>query len=56
LVGSDSRSEYRQLTTIVFDALPNSRLRVMPGQEHMAKYMAPDLFLQGVLSFLEDSV
>jgi pimeloyl-ACP methyl ester carboxylesterase len=52
LVGSDSRREYRELTEIVDAALPNSRLRVMPGQAHMAMYTAPELFRQEVIAFL----
>jgi pimeloyl-ACP methyl ester carboxylesterase len=39
-------------TQAVHAALPNSRVVVMPGQEHFAMRTAPELFLSEVLSFL----
>jgi pimeloyl-ACP methyl ester carboxylesterase len=35
-------------------ALPNSRIVVLPGQQHIAHYTAPDLFVQQVREFLID--
>jgi hypothetical protein len=32
--------------------LPDSGIVVMPGQQHIAMYTAPDLFLHEVLTFL----
>jgi pimeloyl-ACP methyl ester carboxylesterase len=33
--------------------LPESRIVVMPGQDHFAQYAAPDLFAGEVQTFLE---
>jgi alpha-beta hydrolase superfamily lysophospholipase len=43
----------RESEDIAIDrALPNSRIGVMPGQQYLAMYTAPDLFLREVLTFL----
>ena len=34
--------------------MPDSRIVVMPGQQHMAFETAPDLFVREVLAFLLD--
>lgn len=36
--------------------LPNSRIVEMPGQQHMAHYTAPDLFVREVVGFVKDTV
>jgi hypothetical protein len=35
--------------------LPNSRVVVMPGQQHAAMNTAPDLFVSDVVQFLTDA-
>jgi pimeloyl-ACP methyl ester carboxylesterase len=52
LTGGDSPQFLKAATEVVDSALPNSRIAVMPGQQHIAMYTAPDLFLHEVLSFL----
>jgi pimeloyl-ACP methyl ester carboxylesterase len=34
-------------------ALPNSRVVVLPGQQHIAMDTAPDLFVREVVAFLD---
>jgi len=48
----DSPHFLKAATKAVDDALPNSRTAVLPGQQHIAMYTAPDLFLHEVLAFL----
>ncbi|HBY98326.1 MAG: alpha/beta hydrolase [Ardenticatenaceae bacterium] len=52
LLGGDSPQILKAATETVDTALPNSRIAVMPGQQHIAMYTAPDLFLHEVLTFL----
>jgi pimeloyl-ACP methyl ester carboxylesterase len=52
LLGGDSPRFLKQATETIDAALPNSRIAVMPGQQHTAMYTAPDLLLQEVLTFL----
>jgi pimeloyl-ACP methyl ester carboxylesterase len=52
LTGSNSPEFMVKGSEIVSKALPNSRMVIMPGQEHIAMYTAPDLFLQEILAFL----
>jgi pimeloyl-ACP methyl ester carboxylesterase len=52
LTGSDSPDFLKAGTEAVHAALPNSRIAVMPGQQHIAIYTAPDLFLHEVITFL----
>lgn len=52
LGGGNSRNFEKKGIEILAAALPNSRIAVMPGQEHIAMYTAPDLFLQEILTFL----
>jgi pimeloyl-ACP methyl ester carboxylesterase len=54
LLGGDSPSFLKAVTETVAAALPNSRVAIMPGQQHTAMYTAPDLFLREVLSFLHE--
>lgn len=52
LLGGDS-PDFLTEGTIVLDAsLPNSRVAVMPGQQHIAMYTAPDLFVSQLVQFL----
>jgi pimeloyl-ACP methyl ester carboxylesterase len=52
LSGGDSPDFIKRGSDVVAAALPESRVAVMPGQEHIAMYTAPELFLDEVLAFL----
>jgi pimeloyl-ACP methyl ester carboxylesterase len=52
LLGGESPSFFKAATQTIEEGLPNSRIAVMPGQQHIAMYTAPDLFLKNVLMFL----
>jgi len=52
LLGGDSPSFVRESTETVAAALPRSQIVVMPGQQHIAMDIAPDLFLHELLRFL----
>jgi pimeloyl-ACP methyl ester carboxylesterase len=52
LLGGDSPDLFRQAIETIDTSLPNSRMAVMPGQQHIAMNTAPQLFLQEVLAFL----
>lgn len=54
LLGGDSAAVYRESTERIHAMLPNSRIAVMPGQQHVAMNTAPDLFVREVLAFLLD--
>lgn len=54
LLGGDSPPFLKRATETVDTALPNSRIAVMPGQQHTAMYTAPDLFVHEVLTFLNE--
>jgi pimeloyl-ACP methyl ester carboxylesterase len=51
LLGGDSPEFYQRSTSILEQALPNSRVVVFPGQKHTAMVTAPDLFVQEVVAF-----
>ncbi len=53
LVGEESPEVFQAGVRALRAALPNSRTAVLPGQQHIAMYTAPDLFLRAVLPFLE---
>ena len=52
LQGGDSPQFLKRATETIQRALPNSRIAIMPGQQHIAMYTAPGIFLQNVLAFL----
>lgn len=52
LLGGDSPPVLRNAVEALDALLPNSRIGVMPGQQHIAMYTAPGLFLREVLAFL----
>jgi pimeloyl-ACP methyl ester carboxylesterase len=54
LLGGDSPEFFRIAIQQLHDTLPNNRLVVMPGQQHVAMNTAPELFLKEVLGFLVD--
>jgi pimeloyl-ACP methyl ester carboxylesterase len=53
LVGGDSPPREMSNARGVADALLDARLVVMPGQQHVATYTAPGLFVSEIVSFLE---
>lgn len=54
LQGGDSPSFLKTITEAINAALPNSRIAVMPGQQHIAMTTAPELFLHEVITFLTE--
>jgi pimeloyl-ACP methyl ester carboxylesterase len=52
LLGGDSPPFLQRATQAAQAALPNNRIAVMPGQQHVAMNTAPDLFVREVLRFL----
>lgn len=54
LVGEDSAPRELETARAVAEALPAARVVVLPGQEHLAMYTAPELFVNEVVRFLEE--
>jgi pimeloyl-ACP methyl ester carboxylesterase len=54
LLGGDSPPIFRQATELVNSALPNSRILVLPGQQHIAMDTDPEMFVAEVQRFLLD--
>ena len=52
LLGGESPPFFKAATEAVDEALPNSRIVVMPGQGHVAMHTAPELFTSLVVQFL----
>lgn len=52
MLGGDSPAFYRESIECIDEALPNSRITVLPGQQHVPMDTAPDLFVREVLDFL----
>jgi pimeloyl-ACP methyl ester carboxylesterase len=52
LVGSDSPPHVRAAVEAVAAALPNSRISVLPGQDHFAHLMAPEVLAREIVEFL----
>jgi pimeloyl-ACP methyl ester carboxylesterase len=52
LVGSDSPSRELASATRVAEALPDARVTVLEGQQHLALYSAPKNFVIEVVQFL----
>jgi pimeloyl-ACP methyl ester carboxylesterase len=52
LSGEDSPPILKRATNTVAAALPDSRIVVLPGQQHTAMYSAPDLFVKEIMAFL----
>jgi pimeloyl-ACP methyl ester carboxylesterase len=55
LQGGESSALYKDSIETIHAMLPDSRIVVMPGQQHIAMNTAPDLFVREVLTFLLDS-
>jgi pimeloyl-ACP methyl ester carboxylesterase len=54
LLGGDSPELFKVSIEALHDALPYSRVVVLPGQQHIAIDTAPDLFAQAVQAFLSE--
>lgn len=54
MLGGDSPQIVKQTVETWHAALPNSRVVELPGQQHVAHYAAPDLFVREVQKFLTD--
>jgi pimeloyl-ACP methyl ester carboxylesterase len=52
LRGGDSPPLFRQAVEAVDAALPDSRVVILPGQQHVAMDTNPELFVREVLGFL----
>jgi pimeloyl-ACP methyl ester carboxylesterase len=52
LLGGDSPSEYGTFVHDVDKALPESKIVILPGQQHVAMNTAPGLFVSEILKFL----
>jgi pimeloyl-ACP methyl ester carboxylesterase len=52
LLGGESPDFLKNVTEVVHDALPNGRIAVMAGQQHIAMNTAPELFTGEVMKFL----
>lgn len=55
LLGGDSPAFFKTVTENWHAALPNSRIAVLPGQQHIAMDTAPDLFLREITEFFESA-
>lgn len=53
LTGSESPEVLRRAVELLRETLPEARLVVLEGQQHIAMDTAPELFLREVLGFLE---
>ena len=53
LLGGESSAAFGKAAKAVDEALPDSRIVVLPGQKHVAMDTATDLFTSEVLRFVE---
>ena len=54
LLGGDSPPFYGAAIETLKESLPNSRIALIPGQQHAAMETAPELFLREVIGFLTE--
>lgn len=52
LAGSESPPFLKAAMQALDDSMPNSRIALLDGQQHLAMYTAPEFFLEPILSFL----
>ncbi|WP_222918597.1 alpha/beta fold hydrolase [Natrinema sp. SYSU A 869] len=55
LSGSKSPPLYKDATKAVNESLPDSRIAIFEGEQHMAIHTAPDRFINEVITFIEGS-
>ena len=53
LVGGDSPARERENAEAIAAGLPDARVAVLPGQQHLAMYTAPEAFVAEVGRFLQ---
>ena len=53
LLGGDSPQMFKQTVETWHHAVPNTRIKILKGQQHIAMDTAPDLFVREVTSFLK---
>jgi len=53
IVGGDSPVFFKKAVEVLHTSLPQSRVVVLPGQQHIAMDTAPELFVREVVSFFE---
>jgi hypothetical protein len=54
LAGSDSRDPSTADIDTVAAALPDARIEVLEGQQHVADILLPEVFAEHVVAFLHD--
>ncbi|MCC6801543.1 MAG: alpha/beta hydrolase, partial [Anaerolineae bacterium] len=54
MLGGNSPDFFKTTIEKWHAALPNSRVVVLPGQEHLAHYMEPELFAREVIAFVNE--
>jgi len=54
LTGADSPAEIKDDPEAVAASLPNARVAVLEGQQHLADVLAPEVFAEHVIAFLRD--
>lgn len=54
LLGGDSPAFFKAATEAVHEALPDSKVVVLPGQQHIAIDTAPEMFAREVITFLQE--
>lgn len=54
LLGGDSPGIFKDAIRVLDETLPNSRVLVMPGQQHIAMDTDPEMFVREVKKFLSD--
>jgi pimeloyl-ACP methyl ester carboxylesterase len=55
MLGGDSPDYMKDAVDALHVTLPNSKVSILPGQQHNAISLAPDLFVREVLPFLLES-
>lgn len=55
LVGGNSARRHKDSAEMIHQALPRSRIAVLPGQQHVAMYADPELFAREVVTFLNET-
>lgn len=52
MLGGDSPAHFKAATDLLRDGLPRTETTVLPGQQHNAMAVAPDLFVAEIIKFL----
>jgi hypothetical protein len=54
MLGGDSPFFFKAAIETLSATLPNCRVAVLPGQQHIAMDTAPELFIREVMAFLNE--